>query len=343
MIELKKIYFYSSSSDTYQLYQHYYLMGFTELGLAVEYVGQKENRFLKQIKRRLLTNHPERFRGETEHVGQYIFEFSNGITKKVAIDAHDHHYLWAPDICAWSDIYFKCNFRNGFSYPQKVFPFMNGNGFLSGEDISYLKDLRQKEKTFDLCFISRLWGGIEHNIRLFESLAQVDCSKKLLAVFPSDWAMKDKKELVKRLEKVGVSWTDELIPNHELWEYCSSSRHNLLRAGKYLCTPWRLVDLLAMGSSIILDDAPTTRWHQPLEKNKHYSSLEIIRNDTAAGEDKRYDGIAKSVELFLLGDEHSTMSQEAAGFFDQYIQPRKCAEYLLETVASNLDKQWGSI
>ena len=120
------------------------------------------------------------------HVGQYIFQLKNGKHIKVAIDAHDHRDIRSEEILNWSDLYFKSNHWPSVEYPQKVRPIVNGNGMLTPERIDFLKSLRNHKKTLDFIFIAQIWAGgdanVEHNIRLFENLAKVDCKSKILAV-----------------------------------------------------------------------------------------------------------------------------------------------------------------
>lgn len=345
MSDLKKVYFHSLPSDTYQLYQHYYLQGLIKNGIEVEFVGGQKKNFAQKVLRRIQRQSANVFRGETEHVGQYLFEFSDQQTLKVAIDAHDHHYVWSPDICAWSDIYFKCNYRSGFDYPQKVFQLVNGNGFLTDHNFEYLRQLRNSPKRYDLCFISRIWGGVEHNLRMFEALSQVDCKKKLLAVFPEDWKMDDKQVLVERLESCGVEWTDQLIDKEELWTYCGQSRYNILRAGKYMCTPWRLIDLMAMGSAIVLDNAPLTEWPEKLVEQKNFYSLDLQRSDTSAIDLNAYLSISVKIQELLSEDTSYTdaMSQTNATYFDQHVDQVTVIGHLLAQLPQCKKNNWGSM
>jgi hypothetical protein len=210
-------------------------------------------------------------------VGQYILFNSTGIKIKFAIDSHDSRFIQSPEILNLSDIYFKSNFGRDIKYPDKVKPIVNGNGLLHPKDIEFLKTLRNSEKKFDFTFISRIWGGREHNIRLFEHLAKIDCKKMLLAIFPSKQNDMETNQFKARLDKAMVPWTYKEISKYELWNYLAQSRLVIIRAGKHLCIPWRMCDLLCMGASIVTDSVPYINWPVPLQLLKNFISLGINR------------------------------------------------------------------
>ena len=188
-----------------------------------------------------------------------------------------------PDALDWCDIYFKANKWTGHVYPEKVVPVVNGNGFLRNRHLTRLRKMRHTPKPNDLLFISRVWGGIEHNVRLFEALAKLPCKKRLVAILVSDpGCAAETAGARKRLERVGVECTYDLIPIRKLWQLTAAAKIVVLRAGKYLCIPWRMIDLLCMGTCIVTDSEFYSNWPVPLEPGTHYVSCGIDRPaDTA--------------------------------------------------------------
>jgi hypothetical protein len=87
-----------------------------------------------------------------------------------------------PEALEWADVYFKANLWPGHSYDPKVAAIVNGNGLLDRRHIAHLRGLRNEPKTVDVAYISNVWGGREHSLRVFERLAALDCTKDLLAI-----------------------------------------------------------------------------------------------------------------------------------------------------------------
>lgn len=312
--------FMRNHSNFYLDYQNYYIGGIKQIGIPF-----KENASDADI-------FPLSF--GTEHsnkVGQYII-VNDKKHIKCAIDTSDNRNIDSEYIYNWSDIYFKSNYWPILAYPIKVVPIINGNGRTR---IELLKGLRQQEKIYDFSFISRVWGGREHNIRLFEKVSSINGNNRFLAIFNDfDRQQPETVNYQKRLEASGVQWTYTEMQKNDLWNIIAQSRYVMIRAGKHLCIPWRMIDLLCMGSSIVLDSDPYPQWPQPLMNRIHYISLGIIRPwNTDPAEDKCYDTIPNNLTNILRDNElQKSLSINSKCYFDKYAEPEKVIQYVLDCI-----------
>ena len=296
-----------------------------------------------RIVRRLLRNRsPRRGAGEfpepvSPQCGAYIFEDS-GVRHWFAIDAHDAPGIADPALLEWADTYFKANHWPGNEYPDKVVPVVNGNGELTVARVRKLRTLRNRPKQWDFVFISRIWGGVEHNTRLFETLASLPGRKRLLAVIPpATGAFRlELDEAVRRLNACGVETTGMPVPPNELWEALAASRVVLLRAGKHLCLPWRTLDLLAMGSAIVLESAPRPAWPVPLTAGREFLCAGLERPvDTGPAPVDQYSGVSRAVQFLLANEgERSRISAAAAAYFDQHAAPAAVGRWIRQVIDS---------
>jgi len=273
------------------------------------------------------------------HVGQYIFELKNGKNIKVAIDAHDHRNIRSQEILNWSDLYFKSNYWPSVAYPHKVRPIVNGNGMLTPERIDFLKSLRGHKKTFDFIFIAQIWAGgdanVEHNLRLFENLAKVDCQSKILAVFSGfKESDDDYKNYTTRLSKAGVNFSMNHISYHDLMVSSAQSKCVFIRAGVSSCIPWRMLDMLCLGSSLILDHSPFPSWPYPLNENEHFFNmgLQIGKDCSPAAETQYLQIPLKLMHILNNLDGQKKIHRHNTRYFDAHAAPQRVAEYILKTV-----------
>lgn len=267
----------------------------------------------------------------SDFVGRYIWRHHDK-TIKFAVDAHDLKDIVAPDALEWCDIYFKANKWVNREYPRKVVPIVNGNGFLRHRHLSQLRKARHTPKTNDIIFISRIWGGVEHNVRLFEELAALPCKKRLVAIFVSGAGSSVETEAAKkRLEQVGVECTYDLISVRQLWEETASSKIVVLRAGKHLCIPWRMIDLLCMGACIVTDSEFYPNWPESLEPDTHYVSSGIDRPaDTSSASPGEYEKVAENIMAILKNDhEQNRLRENSAAYFDNHAAPVNVGGYIL--------------
>ena len=265
--------------------------------------------------------------------GRYLAEI-DGRQVRFAIDGRDGPALLDPEILDWSDVYFKANRWPGVEYPDKVLPLINGNGRIDEARIALLRRLRTREKDIDVCFVSNVWGGREHNVRLFEQLGRVGGRKVLRAVFPGGFPEAETAELKLRLGRAGVPSGDVQMPLPELWETMARSKVVFFRSGKHLCLPWRTLDLLAMGACVVMDAVPTPEWYVPLQRDVNYvACLDARPSDTSPAPDEEYERIAPVVSA-LLADPSRTESigLSNARYFDEHVAPAPLGAHILRTL-----------
>lgn len=252
-----------------------------------------------------------------------------------AIDSHDTKEIASPELLKNSDLYFKANKWKNETYPANVYPVVNGNGFLRPRHLAKLRAMRGKEKSNDFLFISRIWGGVEHNVRLFETLADLPCKKRLVAIFVQGTATDQAtRQAVARLKKLGVHCAFSLVPVKKLWEEMATSRVVMLRAGKHMCIPWRMIDLLCMGACVVSDADFEPEWPAPLVPGQHYYSAGIQRpGDTSSASSDEYIKVKEAVAI-LLGNSklRRALCRNSANYFDRYAAPEKVGEYILSKV-----------
>lgn len=310
--------FLPQGDSEYELYQKYY-----------------ENSLRERV-RFVQRTLPNGFAPHTTHVGQYIFHLKSGCKIKVAIDAHDHRDIRSKAIHDWCDIYFKSNRWPSIDYSPKVLPIPTGNAGITLENCRFLRGLRGLKKEFDLLFVGRIWAGgdanVEHNLRLFESLAKVKCKSKLQAVvFGFDKKSEDYLNITRRLDIAGVKWTENQISYEELMSLSAISKLVVIRAGISGCIAWRMVDMLGMGACLLLDQAPFPEWPVPLKEGINFLSLGLrITPDCRPAPEEDYEGIASKMRK-LLKDAAilQKIEENNARFFDDYLHPLKCSDYIL--------------
>ena len=258
---------------------------------------------------------------------------------RFAIDSHDGKEIFSPELLESTDIYFKVNKWRGESYPDNVLPLVNGNGFLRHRHLDRLRAMRGTAKNRDFLFISRIWGGVEHNVRLFESLSTLPCRKRLMAIFVEGAAGKiETQRAIERLESVGVECSFKLLPIKNLWRETSESKVVMIRAGKYMCIPWRMIDLLCMGACLVTDGEFEPQWPEPLIEGTHYLSGGIKRPfDTSAANSEEYEKLADKV-LQITRDEDSIrrLQRNSADYFDNHAAPQRVGEYILSCLKSKM-------
>ena len=267
-----------------------------------------------------------RGRGGEAWVGRYV---RDGV--RFAIDAHDRREVKDPEALDWADVYFKANRWPEDVHPPKVLPIVNGNGLLDRGKIAHLRSLRDAHKEVDVAYVSNVWGGREHSLRVFERLAELDCSKDLLAIFPEGFPPEEDAENMERLRALGIPVTRDPVPPRELWRRLARARLVPMRAGKHLCWSWRTIDLLAMGACMVFDALPPPRWPVPIEPGVHVADCEIMRpEDTEAAPEAEYDKVPATVERLLGAPADQRALREAAGrYFDEHAAPAQAAHSIL--------------
>lgn len=279
---------------------------------------------------------------ESDHVGRYIINIGGKLVK-VAIDSADGRNIRDPRAFDWADFYFKANKWPSVDYPAKVHAIVNGNGLLDSRKIDFLKTLRNQEAKIDLIFISRVWSspegsgffnGIEHQIRLFETLASLDCSKKLMAIIPPQYSPKMMDKFLVRLDSAGVLWTYRMIPASTLWTSLAEAKIVFLRAGMHLCIPWRMLDLLCMGLCIVYDRAPYPQWPVPLLPGKNYMDCDCgLGPEQSLPSNENYVRIKEVIESLLFDNPTiERIRKNNCEYFDASACPQEVARYIIDTV-----------
>ncbi len=291
----------------------------------------------------------------TDHIGQYLFMYDN-LSVKVAIDTSDGRHLHDQDILRWSDVYFKCNFWPMVNYPDKVVPLLNGNGTLSPAKIRKLKRLRNHKKKYDLVYWSRIWAtpesgsqnnGVEHNVRLFEALAKVEGKINLLAVFPEEMNNSSLQEYRNRLDAAGVKWQNGWgnINSNMLWDSLASAHINFLRPGNHLCVSWRMMDLLCLGSCIMVDGNPYAQWPVPLRPDINFVDAGCAMSPYYDLPDtKQYEEMAERVSSQISDREKiKRISLNNVDYFDQHAAMIPVSAYITDVVTQKYPEIYNAL
>lgn len=269
--------------------------------------------------------------------GRYVARFP-GREVRFAIDAADAGVISDRETLEWSDLYFKANRWPTLEYPEKVLPLINSNGWLDARRIERLRALRDSPKDIDVAFISNVWGGREHNIRLFEQLSRLEARTDLQAIFPPGSDPEETRGFEDRLRAVNVHVREGHMPREELSSVLARSRIVFIRSGKYCCIPWRMLDLLAMGACVVYDSALFPQWYEPLRANVHYVECGVDRPpDTSPAPPERYEQIVPTIEE-LLSDESRMAGIRAANadYFDTFAAPRPLGRHIVAQFEARL-------
>jgi len=312
-------------------YQKYYLLGFEETADVRIEGAPFPARLAPGVTAKISLAYRLNRGGVEGHVGRYELDGT-----RFAIDAHDGREIRDPDALAWSDVYFKPNLWPADDHGPKVRSIVNGNGLLDRRKIAHLRSLRDAPKEVDVAYVSNVWGGREHSLRVFERLAELDCTKDLLAVFPEGFPEEETLENMDRLRSKGVAVTRAPVRPRELWRRLARARLVPMRAGKHLCWSWRTTDLLAMGACIVFDALPPPRWPVPVEAGVHVADCGIARPaDTEPAPEREYDKVPATIERLLAAPgEQQELRRAAAAYFDAHAAPGRVAAYALSAIAA---------
>jgi hypothetical protein len=199
--------------------------------------------------------------------------------------------------------------------------------------------MRNQPPLFDICFIARVWGGrketegIEHCMRLLESVAKMRAKKFLLAELVSG----NISEQARRLRSSGVPTTIERVSLKLLWEMTAKSRLNISRLGNHHCISWRMTDLLALGACTVLDQHPRAICPVPLLHGQHYYSLDATTsNDEPLAPAQQYAAIPEMLEELLQERELTEdMRKQSADYYDHHLDPIQIGRQLCNIALRN--------
>jgi hypothetical protein len=319
------------------IYQFYYLYGFERIGQPIRFPW---NRFgleyrirSSDLGKRLIRtrfNLVQSGNGSIGlgEVGTYVLRTGRREIK-FALDASDHGHIVSQEAYDWCDVYFKGSKWESREYAPKVRPLVFGHNYLTAALFKKLKASRTVRKTVDLVFINRLLGGVEHNVRLFETLARINCSKTLICIAQNG----ERREHLERLRSAGVSVRPWIAPDR-FWDEIAKGRLAFNRSGRKLCIPWKMSALLCMGATTVFDDRPRPNWPVPLEPGRHYIDCHLGLADDRDSEqglaEIDYSRVRHTVET-AIGDDQRVreIARLSAEYFDTFAAPERVAEYIV--------------
>ena len=337
----------------YYIYQNYHFQGFKTIkgvtckitplfSKAMAYLHDANVRGANRIWNCLSKVNASRRSEKSDHVGRYSIDIDSK-RFKVAIDVSDGRSIRDKEALEWCDIYFKSNKWGNLEYPAKVYPLCNGNSLLDFKKIDTIKIHRKTEKKVDLIYMSKIWSRtdcfveniIEHQIRVFEVLADLGCTKFLRAIIPNIFINR-MTEYLKRLDVAGVEWTSGWgdINSQVFWRKLAEAKIVFQRSGNHQCISWRMTDLLCMGACIVMDNSPYPLWPVPLEAGKHFVDCKCgFGSEYSIPQKEQYKRIRSAIEALLSNEEEQRhYSSNCAEYFDLHITPQHVAKYILNVL-----------
>jgi hypothetical protein len=265
----------------------------------------------------------------------YLIATGGGREVRVCIDSSDDGNDVNDVILRWSDVYFKTNYWPTIRYAAKVQPFVNADPLVIPQ-LKAFRRYRRAHKEHDVCMVVRVWGGkdevegVEHNLRLIEAVAKARCSKFLYAYLVAG----DVAAATRRLARQGIPCGPHPIPGPDLWRVSAHSRLNVIRLGMHYCVPWRVTGALAIGSGIVLDRAPLTRWPEPLADGVNYVALGTeTGTHQPLATDAQYAAIPGQIEAWLAdGDLAARLGRNNAAYYDRFVDPEPVGERIVAAV-----------
>ena len=108
----------------------------------------------------------------------------------------------------------------------------------------------------------------------------------------------------------------------------------MVRLGLHYCVPWRMTGSLAVGSCIVLDRPPLSRWPEPLREGVNFLSLgALVAPGAPVATDAEYDEIPTRVEEWLRHPELLTeIGAENGRYFDGFLAPERVGRQVVAAV-----------
>jgi hypothetical protein len=262
----------------------------------------------------------------------FVIVAPRGRPVRVCIDSDDSGARVDPDVLSWSDVYLKTNYWPSLQYAPKVLPFVNADPLVIPQ-LGVLRRRRSAPKHYDVCMVVRVWGGkdevegVEHNLRIIEAVARARGTKFLYAYLVAG----DIEAARQRLARQGIPCGTDPIPAARLWQVTAESRLNVIRLGMHYCIPWRVTGALAVGSAIVLDRTPLTRWPEPLRVGVNYVALGIETGcDRPLGTPAQYAAIPDQIDAWLAEPDLSArIGQSNATYYDRFVDPERVGEQII--------------
>jgi hypothetical protein len=259
-------------------------------------------------------------------ISQYIFE--NGC--KLVIDSHDSKNV-DENLVRWSDVYLKVNMWRDVDYDENVFPFFGMFGTTSDifkSKLNSINDYRNLDKNLDLIFVSKIWGGRDHMVNLFNAVGRVNCKKYLHAILFTDGDLK----YTDRFDTNNVNVSKSGVPN--LCEMMMKSKLVVVRNAKHLCIPFTMLEALSIGACVLVDSVPKVKWVDDLKEGVNYLSMGLNRpENTDPCKDIEYDNIKGIVESYLKDEDlMESIRRNNISYFDKNLKLESVCNYILEKV-----------
>ena len=229
----------------------------------------------------------------------------------------------------WPDVYFKAHKSPCKIYNPKVKPIINGSPTLCKEEnMEFFRSLRDKEKTIDVSFMTKIWAGKERVVKMFEQLGQLKNSTSLNVLLhsriPPKMNIKNGRwsEYIERIEDANLAIGVKNSFN-DLWNNHASSKLVIIRHGKHASFSWGGSEQIAIGSCIVMDREIQSQFSVPFVKNINYLSL-----DLNIGEDA-YEKIPEKIQGWLSQPELiQQISKNNCEYFDNHLSCLKVGEYI---------------
>ena len=262
----------------------------------------------------------------------FVVKTSSGRVVKVCVDSDDRGTHIDEGMLAWSDVYLKTNYWPTARYAPGVQPFVNADPLVIPQ-LDTFRAYRSLPKEHDVSMVVRVWGGkdevegVEHNLRLIEAVSRARCSKFLYAYLVAG----DIPAATRRLERLGIACGTDPLPPRKLWRISAASRLNVIRLGMHHCIPWRVTGALAIGSAIVLDRAPLTRWPEALVSGVNYVALGTITGvDQPLATDAQYAAIPGAIEAWLADCELApSIGRNNGAYYDRFVDPQSVGDQIV--------------
>jgi hypothetical protein len=296
-----------------------------------------------------LSKFQDKCRNFSSYVGRYvIIDKETKNSYHISVDGSDGRTVGDFDALKWSDIYFKHNYWPSMSYPEqhKLRPLINGDGCLSPKFYKVLIQLRKSEKFLDFIYLTKIWKPdsnshftleqcdniVEHQVRLYETLSQLQCNKHLgVELTHGFFKGAETEKVIKRLSSVGVLCRPHRLNQREFWNLHCASKIVFARPGDHLCTSFRISTFLMIGACIAYDAEPFVHWYEPLVPGFHYVQGNCgLDKNYGLPDMSSYKGIINMVETLLNNPEkRDRLSRNAAKYYDTYSNPLNLAHYVI--------------